>query len=136
MQKSNQGLTMMEIVIVIVMVGILAAFALPNYGRSIQKSDERAAVANLAAIKAGVRMWLANSNNTQINNWGNLATINNELGLAVIDNKLNYACFSANNRCSATHPGAGWSVEFDDTLTTIHCGGGTCPTCTGAGCGV
>ena len=52
LHKNKRAFTIMEIVIVVILIGIIAAFALPNYNKSIRKSHERDAVLQLQALHA------------------------------------------------------------------------------------
>ena len=54
-----KGFTMMELMVVIVIIGIIAGFALPQYQRAIRKSIERDAVAQLSALWASNSMYRA-----------------------------------------------------------------------------
>ncbi len=49
---SIKGFTLMELMIVVVIIGIIAAFAIPNYNKSIQKAHERDMLVQLTSIHA------------------------------------------------------------------------------------
>jgi type II secretory pathway pseudopilin PulG len=49
----------MELMVVIVIIGIIAGFALPQYQRAIRKSIERDAIAQLSALWAANNMYRA-----------------------------------------------------------------------------
>ena len=140
--KKIKSFTLLEVLIVIVIVGILAGFALPKFGRAFAKLDERSAIANLIATRTAGRMYLANTLTTVIPNWGNIAAINTALGLSIMDAKMTYACTAAANGCSATHP-SGWILEYHfigahSDNGSIHCTDASCPSCPiggGGNCG-
>jgi len=80
MSKSNQrGFTMIELVVVIVILGILAAFALPRY----MGLENQARVAALNGMEGSIRsaanmahgVWLANGNVSPITVDGKTVTI-------------------------------------------------------------
>lgn len=133
MPKNIRSFTLIEIIIVIVLIGILTAFALPNYGKASAKSDERIAIANLIAARSATRMYLVNSGDANIPNLANTGAINTEFGLSILDQKMNYNCTTA-NQCQATHIANVWAVHFHyggghNVGAEIHCTAGTCPSC-------
>jgi len=152
MTKNIKSFTIMEVIIVIVLVSILATFALPNYGKAGRKGVERAAITNLMTIRTAVDFYLINTGDTVIGNWVGIDAINSALGISVIDPKMSYMCGAAGaigstNFCSATHPSInGWALIFHqdgvhNTDRSIHCRipflppTGACPSCPNGGSG-
>jgi prepilin-type N-terminal cleavage/methylation domain-containing protein len=147
MIKRIRAFTLLEITTVIVIIGLMAAFALPNYTKAITKADERTAIANLMAIRAAVNMYLANTNTTIIPNMPNISALNTTLGIGIVDPKFAYNCLGVEgghtNDCDALHP-SGWRIHFHNSGIhnldqSIHCvttgGPPPCPSCPNSGTG-
>lgn len=57
---NNKGFTLIEVVIIIVVLGILAAVAIPKYQDITGEAKEAAARASLGSIRSGVTIYYAN----------------------------------------------------------------------------
>jgi MSHA pilin protein MshA len=58
--SSNQGFTLVELVIIIVILGILAAVAIPKYTDISAEAREAAARSALGSLRSGISIWYAN----------------------------------------------------------------------------
>lgn len=76
--------------VVVILIGIIAAFALPNYSKSIQKAHERDAVVQLMAIHAACKIYYAQAGQYPSAPL-DIDGINEQFGLNVIGNGMTYA---------------------------------------------
>ena len=62
--KNKRGFTLIELMIVIAIIGILAAIAVPNFTKARRKSKEKACVANMKTMESAVEMYMMESAST------------------------------------------------------------------------
>ncbi len=62
MKKLQQGFTLVEIMIVVAIIGLLAAIAIPNFMKSRETSQKNACINNLRLIDAAKEQWALENN--------------------------------------------------------------------------
>jgi prepilin-type N-terminal cleavage/methylation domain-containing protein len=63
LMAQREGFTLIEVIVVLVIVGLAAAFALPNFLQSMEQTRASAAKNNLLAISAGQAKYYEDNNN-------------------------------------------------------------------------
>lgn len=132
----KKSFTLMELMITLVVIGIIAGFAIPNYNRALEKSVEKKAILDLGVIRSGWLIYRAKTGATTMPSLASRTAINNKFKLAVTRHPdLDFVCGPVHagtfmNYCKVTN--GDWIIHFHDD-EPLHCdnGGGPCPTCEG-----
>ena len=123
----QSGFTIMEILITVLIVGIIAAFAIPNYGKSVDQTHRQDAIMQLSAIRTANQVYYARTSTY----WPSTSThpvgeINTNLSLSLIENGKTFNCDGNGTTftCSATRTGATTVTVTESALSTTNPG---CP---------
>lgn len=129
-KPDTNAFTLTELMVVVVLTGMIAAFAIPNYTKSVNRVKEKNAVANLAVIREAARLHMSREGGTPPPVLANTAAINSTLFLNIIEQEGNtYQCVIANiYTCRATNAD-GWQAHFqlDTNNGAVSCSNPTCP---------
>lgn len=60
--RAERGFTLVEIMIVVLIIGILLAIAVPNFVRARESSRSKSCIANLKQIQAAKEQWAMDTN--------------------------------------------------------------------------
>lgn len=121
--KKKMAFTLNELVIVVVLIGVLAAIALPSYFRAVEKSSAREAKSALGLIHAGQKIYHSR-NNYYLGNCG-ITVINSELGLNLEASYWSYCANDSppNDIGTATHLPCVYTMQETGAITS----NGSCP---------
>ena len=76
MKNNKKGFTLLEMLVVVLIIGILAAVALPQYRKSVEKTRASEALMDIGVMEQAIKRYtLARGNPTERTNWIDLADI-------------------------------------------------------------
>lgn len=111
--KNNKGVTLVELLIVIVVMGIIAAFAIPAVGTIIENTTKDSVLADALAIESAAKLYCSQTTcaDDQDLNWTALSAY-----VEGIDGT--YYDFTNNTGIVASKTAAGWTVDLEAAGTT------------------
>lgn len=130
-EKHNflMGFTLIELIVVVIIIGILVSFALPQFGVTKERTLDREAKANLALMRAAERIYRMEIGYYYPNTGSvsNVGSINTDLRLSLPDTS------SPNWSYSISSPtGIGAATRLGRTWTLDSAGSSEDPACTGS----
>lgn len=107
----GKGFTLMELMVVVIIIGVIAAFAIPNYSRSVQKAHERDRLVHLTSIHAANLLYRSYDGDYWDTGGADqdLAAINSTLSINIIANSGTTYNYNSANGSSYTAT-ADWDV--------------------------
>lgn len=133
--KNNSGFNLMELLVVLIIVGILAALALPNFQKTREAAFDKEAKANLKLIQAAERIYyIENAFYMPASGFNSSSsTINTYLKLTLptgtdSSNVWNYTTLSTGTG-RATRLGIDqrtWTLAKDNATANCTCPGAEC----------
>jgi prepilin-type N-terminal cleavage/methylation domain-containing protein len=127
--KIKYAFTLMELLIVVVVLGMIAGFAIPNYTKAVERAYERDGVNNLILLSGAEEAYKARNGDYWPGftgacgggNCGIAGGLNTDLKLNIVENGMSYVCArSAGVRtygCTAIRQGGnGFSLYLDSTM--------------------
>jgi type IV pilus assembly protein PilA len=125
----RKAFTLVEIIIVVVIIGIIAAFSIPLFGKTISRSKVRDAILNLNVIHASNVIYRMRNGGSNITGAAGVAAINSALSLNILANGATYAC-TTGTTCTASNVGVtGCTVTatLNTALSTTNPATSSCP---------
>ena len=138
--KVKRGFTLSELLVVLVIVGIIVSFAIPNFSKSVERAQERDAIVKLVTIRSAAGVYKIQTGSYPTTALPDENAINATLGTEVkLGVFTSIACdLSEGFKCSVQDPD-GWEIHFHEDAggvptMVLHCmnpgdGTGQCPTC-------
>ncbi len=129
----RSGFTIIELLVVVALIGLIAAFTIPDFSKSIAKSHERDLVMQLTTLHGASLIYEAQNGAYWVaTNETNIGTINNALNINLIAQDGSTFDYTSDGS-TFTFDGTwnGFTVRVTEAPiapgTNPSCGGGTCP---------
>ena len=119
--KKNKGFTLIELMIVVAIIGILAAIAIPKFAELIRKSSEGASKGNLGAVRSALSIYYGDMEGQYPDQLPSLTVSGKYLSAIPLAKAPNFhADASSVANQTASNNAGGWS--YNNTLTDANLG--------------
>ncbi|MGL5103334.1 MAG: pilin [Plesiomonas sp.] len=85
MNKMKQGFTLIELMIVVAVIGVLAAIAIPQYQNYVAKAELAAAYSTVSALKVNYEDYVANNASEPTNDVVGAPKLDEDVGEITVD---------------------------------------------------
>ena len=111
-RKNRRGFTLIELMIVVAIIGILAAIAIPKFAELIRKSNEGASKGNLGSIRGALSIYYGDMEGTYPENMASLTVNGKYLSIIPIAKAPNYhSDGSGLSNVTASNDAGGWAYN-------------------------
>ena len=122
--NKNTGYSSVEIIVIIIIIGISAAFVIPNYSKAKEIAKERNANLNLVAIHSACLIY--QTKHSKFPQSGDIEHINNTLNLTIQDKHFIYYLESSDYSYIATAERIGNLYKLTATEDALNDNNPTC----------
>ena len=130
--KRDHAFTLTELLVVVIIIGVMAAFTVPNYTKSVERSHQKDAETQLKTIWSADQIYRAQNGAywPPVSESNDIAAINSNLGLGIIPNGMTYNCASSATNtftCTASRdPSGSFVISVNEAqISSLN------PSCTG-----
>lgn len=114
-----RAFTLLELLVVLIIIGIMAALSITNYTKTRERAYDREAQAALSLIQSAERMRRLRSAAyyPPSGNEGDIGSINTNLKLNLAEQRWDYSIAGGTDtfNATATRSGRTWSIDQDDS---------------------
>jgi prepilin-type N-terminal cleavage/methylation domain-containing protein len=127
-RRPPAGFTMTELLIVVVILGMLISFAVPNYDKSRRRAYEKAMVSQLKMLADANKLYLSRNDTFYQDNTTDIDEINTNLNLDLVLDKMTFSYASSTPRTfTAAMTYDNFTVRIDNARIGPCCQSGPCP---------
>lgn len=118
--RKSKGFTLIELMIVVAIIGILAAVAIPKFADLVTKSKEASVKGSLGAVRSAVSIYYGDLEGVYPGNlYDGLATGNRYMPAVGGSSSLGSMSIPSNNQGNTGHTGGATGVQQADVLHSV-----------------